>query len=206
MSGINEELGTIFVHVPKVAGGSLSNFPWSKGNGHKTIADYEVELGDKLKDYFVWAFVRNPWDRIVSAYEDCPEIFPYAPTFADFIRQIYDHKEEVETIEQIRFTTLPKFGFPFGRIHFLPMHLMLRGKDKKIRPNFIGKFENLNHDFERLQRKLGIKPAILPHHNARKNKQNRRTSYWRDVYTPEIIFKVGEIYAQDAQDFGYGSP
>ena len=75
MSCHNESLKSVFIHVPKVAGTSLSKPAWNRGNGHKTVADFESILGQELESQFVWAFVRNPFERMVSAYEDCPEIF-----------------------------------------------------------------------------------------------------------------------------------
>mgnify|MGYP003628652281 CR=1 FL=1 len=207
MSSINKELRTIFIHVPKVAGGSLSNFDWNRGNGHKTFTDFEAELGNlEIEKYFVWAFVRNPWDRIVSAYEDCPEIFPHAPSFESFIKQIYYNRHELNGIRSLRFSSLPRFGFPFGRMHFQPMSLLLSDKFGTIRADWVGKYETLNGDFERLQLKLGVKPEILPHHNQRKKKKDRRTSFYIDLYTQELSEMVGEIYAKDIQAFCYEPP
>ena len=125
MSTHNDELETIFVHIPKAAGTSLSVPAWNRGNGHKTVADFEHQLGSKFLSQFVWAFVRNPYDRIVSAYEDCPEIYEHAPTFEAFINQIHLHRGQLEGLNFLRDTGVPLFGFPIGRLHFQPLHLLL---------------------------------------------------------------------------------
>lgn len=203
MSRHNEELGAIFVHVPKAAGSSLSQLSWNRGNGHKTVADFCQLLGPKFKSQFVWAFVRNPFDRIVSAYEDCPEIFPHAPTFEQFIKQIYCHRQELEGLKFLRETAVPRFGFPIGRLHFQPMHLLLSDPDGWLRCHFLGRFEKLAADFYEIQKRLGQKREPLAHKNRRANKPNRRASKWQDLYTPELVEMVAEIYAKDFELFNY---
>ena len=206
MSTHNEKLKAIFIHVPKAAGSSLSTPEWNRGNGHKTVADYENQLGPKFKKQFVWAFVRNPFDRIVSAYEDCPEIFPHAPSFESFIKNIYDHRGQLAGLKSLRETSVPLFGFPLGRLHFQPMHLLLCTKDGTYRPDFLGRFENLVDDFAALQKHLGIKQEPLVHKNKRADKPKRRFSNWRDLYTPDLVEKVSEIYRKDLELFNYDLP
>jgi chondroitin 4-sulfotransferase 11 len=203
MSHHNEELQAVFVHVPKAAGTSLSVPTWNRGNGHKTVADYEHQLGPKFPLHFVWAFVRNPYDRIVSAYEDCPEIFPHAPTFESFVGQIHLHRKQLAGLRCLRETGVPRFGFPIGRLHFQPMHLLLQDKTGELRPHFIGKFERLAADFLDLQQLLGIDPEPLAHRNKRADKPRRRNSRWQDLYTAKVAAQVRDIYAHDFDLFGY---
>ena len=206
MSTHNQELKTIFIHVPKAAGSSLSTPDWNRGNGHKTVADFEHQLGPEFKKQFVWAFVRDPFERIVSAYEDCPEVFPYAPTFKKFIDEIYLHRFQLAGLKYLRETNVPLFGFPIGRLHFQPMHLLLSDKAGSLRPDFLGRYETLDADFLKLQEILGVKPEPLPHKNKRANKPKRRFSNWRELYTDEILEKVSVIYQNDVALFGYDLP
>ena len=206
MSRFNQELDSIFVHLPKCAGSSLSTPEWNRGNGHRTIADYEIETKGRLDKFFKWAFVRNPFDRIVSAYEDCPEVFPAAPTFEDFINTMHKHRSEIHQLQYLRFTNLPGLGLPVGRIHFMPMHLMLRDSEGVLQVDFVGKYENLEKDFEQVEKMLGVDPTPLPHKNKRKGKPKRRNTPWRELYTPELIDKVFDLYAVDISVFGYAPP
>jgi len=207
MSRANLELKSMFVHLPKCAGSSLSSPEWNRGNGHRTISDFEIECKRKgLERFFKWAFVRNPFDRIVSAYEDCPEIFPHAPTFQKFIDILHANRGELFKIKSLRFTHVPGMGLPIGRIHFMPMHLMLRDSHGDMQVDFVGRYENLEEDFIKVQNHLGIDPSPLPHKNKRANKPNRRNTPWLDLYTPELIEKVWEIYAEDISIFKYPIP
>ena len=208
MSRVNHELKSCFIHIPKVAGCSLSNSEWNRGNGHKTIADFEVELGmEALTSFFKWSFVRNPWERIVSAYEDCPEIWSQVPTFRDFIDCIYAHRTQLDGIMALRFTNCPWLGLPVGRLHFMPQHLLMRNRIGEYHMDFVGRYESLQEDFDKVQDKLGVKRRTLPHHNQRANKKGRRkTAAWRELYDAELVYKVGKIYAEDAAIFQYFAP
>ena len=204
MSRANLELKSIFIHLPKCAGTSLSVFEWNRGNGHRTIADYEIECKKTgIEKYFKWAFVRNPFSRIVSAYEDCPEIFPHAPTFEKFINLLHENREELKEIKFLRFTNVPALGLPIGRIHFMPLNLMLKDSDGFLQIDFIGKYENLKKDFLLVQKELGIEPEPLPHRNKRSEKPKRRNTPWQKLYTPKLIDQVVDIYHDDFSIFDY---
>lgn len=204
MSACNESLRSLFVHVPKTGGCSLSSFAWNKGNGHDTVADFQARLGPRFADFFSWAFVRNPWERAASAYEDCPEIWPAAPTFADFVDTIHRHRKDLDGVKQARFSSTFKLGLPVGRIHFLPQILCLANEAGEVAVSFVGRFEKMASDLAAVQTCLGVPVEPPPHHNARKNKPNRRTTPLAELYEkPETVEKVGEFYAADVRAFGY---
>lgn len=204
MSNINNELKSIFIHIPKCAGTSMSNIAWNTGSGHKTISEYKSD-GVDLDNYFKWCFVRNPWERIASAYEDCPEIFQFAPTFEDFINTLYSKKQNFPKSE-IKFFQYFDIGFPlkYYRIHFMPMNLLIK-INGELCIDFIGRYENLQEDWVNLQRKININPQNLILSNARKQKVNfgRKTSYYKDLYNQYLIDLVGELYEEDIKLFNY---
>ena len=64
----------IFIHVPKAGGNSIKKIIGISGGGHCTILDYEIFDKHKFYVYFKFAFVRNPWDRFLSAYTYLKEL------------------------------------------------------------------------------------------------------------------------------------
>src|SRR5690242_8686296 len=61
---------SIFVHVPKAAGVSIARALYGDlGMGHMTLAEYRTVFRQRAFDkMFKFAFVRNPFDRLHSAY------------------------------------------------------------------------------------------------------------------------------------------
>ena len=101
-----------FIHIPKCGGTSISeslskkenNFYQFNGFRHNSISEdlnhiEEKKLNIKLEDAFVFASVRNPWDRMVSVYhfhKILNDGYPLAEickkkSFSDFIKYTKDN-------------------------------------------------------------------------------------------------------------------
>ena len=201
MSCVNHDLQSIFIHVAKCGGSSLSSFSWNKGNGHKTYRNYEQELCD-INQYFVWSFVRNPWQRAVSAYEDCPELHEFISDFRSYVNILYKNRSvfNKNSISE-NMGLIPEI--PIGRIHFWPAHLCLKNKNGELKADFVGKLENIESDFEKVCKKLKVNFVIPPKRNKREGKKGRKNSFYKDLYDDSLINQIGEIYEKDISLFDY---
>jgi hypothetical protein len=182
----------IFVHIPKAAGVSVSKKLFGcLGGGHPPIADYaHVFSPAEFKDYFKFTFVRNPWDRLLSAYmflakggfnEGDAEwakrnLAPYA-NFRDFVKGWVNEKNI------------------WSKQHFYPQSYFLT-LNGEIAVDFVGRFENIDSDFEVVAQRLGLDNR-LDHLNS-SGKKN-----YRDYYDEECADVVASVYREDIALFGY---
>ena len=142
------------------------------------------ELFDKL---FKFAFVRNPWDLQVSSWhhlrKERPHLVKDIPDFPSFIRW----KLDPERPYQYHIDTSIERQVDY-----------LKDLDGTILVDFIGKYENLQEDYEEVCRRIGIKPPPLPH----KRQAKGRTAY-SDYYDEETRTLVADFFREDIETFGY---
>jgi len=195
-----DELKCIFVHVPKVAGVSICRSLFGNlAGGHLTIALYRIVFSkDEFDGYFKFAFVRNPWDRLLSAYTFlaqggmnrsdrawAEENLTRYGDFEEFVSR-WVSRDTVET-----------------SLHFLPQHRFLcLPFSRTVAVNFVGSYENLDRDFAYVRERLGLSSGVgLPHHN--KTPAPAARSDYRDHYTAATRRIVEDVYREDIELFGY---
>lgn len=196
----------IFVHIPKTAGISIEKH---FGKGHKGGLDkYHVfswrlknHLPELWNSYYTFAFVRNPWDRTISAFfwmdkatknavahplMKLNESHKYLRQFNNdiraFVKYFYRHQKEVMNMD----------------LHFIPQsYWLFDSYDKPIDIDFIGRFENLEEDFKIICKNIGAEYRGLPH----KNKSNRGN--YKDYYDERTKEMIYEIYKKEIDYLGY---
>lgn len=169
-------------------------------------------------EYFSFAFVRNPWSRVVSAYLN--KFQSVNVTSERVISQLRRDRKREELTADVPFREFIEFlsrgrAWKFDE-HWRPQHLFL----KEVRLDFLGRFEHLARDFAWVQQRLDI-DMPLPHHNvtcyaeqadsqecvadltAAKLKRRGAFPDYRQFYTPRLRDLVGQIYAEDIDRFGY---
>jgi hypothetical protein len=128
---------------------------------------------------FKFAFVRNPWDRLVSRYSYLLKVKNHPRH--KFIQQMKSFDEYVTwEIERAKFF----------------QHTYVTGPDGKLIVDFIGHYERLQEDFAKVSAGLGIK-AELPRINSSSHRD------YRSYYTLETRRQVGEFFKRDCELFGY---
>lgn len=60
--------GVIFVHIPKAAGTSIAKATIGRRAGHFTASQIRATMGDTYNTFFSFTIVRNPYHRLISAY------------------------------------------------------------------------------------------------------------------------------------------
>lgn len=188
-----DDLGCIHVHIPRCAGVSVSNSLFGGlAGGHTTLAEYRIVFGPReFHSYFKFSFVRNPWDRLVSAF-----FFLKAGGFSRWDAQwaaanlsVY---ADLESFVRgwVNKDNCAKY------YHFYPQRHYLCVDDDELALDFVGRFENLAQDFHHVCEVLGIEAAL-----ADSNRSQR--SDYRNYYTAHTRQLVADVYAEDIKLFGY---
>ena len=140
------------------------------------------KLNPEAKDYFSWTFVRNPFARLVSAYEN--KIVDKHQSGLNEFRKIKNFKSFVLKIKNINLAVADR--------HIRHQHLFFPDNIK-----FIGKMENLQEDFNTICEEINIQNIKLPHIN-KSSKKN-----YKEYYDAESIEIVSKKYSEDIKRFGY---
>lgn len=168
---------------------------------HAAFLKYNIKFPDEkhqtlpegYQTHFKFTFVRNPWARILSTYHDkvkkqwsdtYPEEYHHfrIKRYKRFAGKDFKYFINNFNLNQDRHTMTQESLFPVDIV------------------DYIGKFENLQQDFDTVCSKIGLDPHPLPHKNSSKPANYKHYTEYYDEETREIVAKK---YAKDIELFGY---
>ena len=207
----------IFVHIPKTAGQSIEHvflnllglsweereplllkFNYDKNLGPPRLAHLKAQeylkynyISQSMFDsYYKFSFVRNPWSRIVSFYN-------YRRYY-----QLFSFKHFVT--KRLKNKILEKDYWFIG-----PQYEFIMNHNGDIVVDYIGRFENLQNDFNVICNALGLKDAKLPHVNKAREASfmqkflKKSKIHYSEYYDEETKEIVENAYKKDIQIFNY---
>lgn len=150
---------------------------------HPLCCHYPTDL---YRGYFKFAFVRNPWDRLVSCWQNKVVESNHFKFADDTLKKMQTFGNFVDFVER-------------QNIEKCNNHIRLQQKLIDMNNvDFIGRFENFNDDLSKVIEIIGIKPVTI----TRKNISARRLAY-REYYDTGLKEKVAKIYHKDINIFNY---
>jgi hypothetical protein len=180
---ISDQLKCIFVEVPKTGSTSIRAIVGAPSKPHLNIWQIFSSIPtEKFSAYFKFGFVRNPWDRAVSLYERKEGL------------QLRSKMSFDEFIEWMRFAS-STCVHPVPHRYQLDWFVSPHGE---VLADFIGKYESLDADWQRICARLGIE-AALPRLKVNSDRARDYTGYYSER-TRKI---VAERFAVDIEYFGY---
>jgi hypothetical protein len=205
----------VYISIPKVActsikialmGGAahaVNEYSRYMNVHHDASTMQRAYLPRGASDYFKFAFVRNPFDRLVSCYED--KVRRQTQHNGRYYFDSHYNHILIRSLFGSRF--YPEMSFAdfvqlVARIpdwladsHFKSQYAMLFRHGRKI-PDFIGHFENLEEDWKPLAQSYGL-PALA-------NRNTNALRDWRTYYSDRAVVEcVAKRYRSDLAHFGY---
>ena len=182
---ISGEYNCIFIHIPKTGGTVIKNVMLHKahckriGYKHSKLKDYLK--WPRLKDYFIFTFVRNPYARLVSRYR--------------FHRISHSRKKNIDDKVRRNFTNFLQKTLDVG--FFLQSNFI---EHEYLEVDFIGKQENLQEDADKLCNILKMSKVKLP----KKKKYLYYGEYdYMDYLNKNSIKFINRYARKDFKQFGY---
>ena len=188
---------SIFVHIPKTAGTSVGEAIYGDWVGHVPLSRFAAFDERKFRKYFKFSFVRNPWDRLLSAFAHLKG--NGEPLAAREVAWSETHLSSIATFEDfvLKLRDAEFRGLIVNDVHFRPQvdWIILPGSDQ-IAVDYLGRFESLDEDFAQIARRLGVrKPLAI-------RKASQRPPY-REAYSAAMRGIVDEIFQKDIKLLGY---
>ena len=135
---------------------------------------------ETFADYFKFAFVRNPWERLVSEYE--------------FILGKPRHARHKGVKALGNFPAFIQMQIPRRDAYQLNMLCDRKGR---LLMDFVGKLENLDRDWQTVCERIGIAHRVLPHENATDRKP------YQEYYSEATVKLVAKHWAREIEMFNY---
>ena len=130
--------------------------------------------------YFKFAFVRNPWERLVSEYE--------------FLLDRATHGRHARVKKLNSFNQFIHMQIPRSDAYQINM---LCNRQGNLLMNFVGKLENQQRDWQIVCKRIGIPYQELPYKNVT---QHRR---FQEYYDNESKTLVARHWAREIEMFEY---
>jgi len=223
---ILEKHKCLFVHIPKTAGQSIENYflnldglNWGKRaslllrrnndrkKGPERLAhltaeeylDYDYLSENDFSNFFKFTFVRNPWARLVSEYR-------------------YRNLDRKVEFKKFVMSGLPEEDYYSDSYrHVMPQYRFIFSANMELLVDFVGKFENLQEDFNLACSRIGVSQGHIPHIVSTgrfkrllnkiftpvlPNNKLSKTDY-RSFYDNDLKAYVEEMYKKDVSLFDY---
>ena len=192
----NRSHNAIFIHIPKNAGMSIYEMFGMEVGEHGThVPAFVYESADPafFRSAMKFCVIRNPWDRMVSAFHFLPTS-PWPDdrewsarhlcgmeSFSNFLRAL-EHP-----VYRSRILT---------RVHFHPQSRFVTDLSERLAVDHLVEFSRLNDGLHDIARKLGA-----PFMETRKNTSDHAD--YREYYDARGRRLVEKLYRRDIELFGY---
>jgi len=215
---VSHDRKLVFVHIQKTGGDTISRllrestpdlFCFTAKHEFAIRAVKELE---GWNEHFKFAFVRNPWDRLVSWYSMIrdAETIRWHQTLTDHrkrshFRQTRENKlwryalDNSSTFEEFVYNCTDEievdegvfYSFAYNQVDYVT------DVNGDLLVDFVGRFESFERDLHEVYDRLGLEVRSIPHENR------SARGHYSSFYTPETEMTVRKRFERDIEYFGY---
>ena len=131
---------------------------------------------EKWNSYFIFCFMRDPYERIVSGWNYTNKSNTSFPIYLHTRVNDYDYWHA-----------------------FMPQTRHITDRNGEIRANFIGRVENMETDLSVILKKIGFTNIV---HTPFKKNSKQHADY-STYYTPECIPVINKLFFEDFENGNY---
>jgi len=199
---VSKKYKFIFIHIPKTGGSSIAEPKYRSGQGalipylgsddyvqagHIRAIGLKNRLQNNWDDYFKFAIVRNPWDRIVSLYY--------------YFLQDPEKQKSMLGKEIVKLGSFKEFCHQMDNIdldpHFDTQISYLIDFEGNFLLDYVGHFEILEKEINLIAHKIGMPSVVLPHF-----RKSDHGSY-QDQFDDKTAEIIAVRYKSDIEAFNY---
>ena len=151
--------------------------------------EYNEKIGmdeEKWNNYYKFTFIRNPYDKIVSAYnfinKNCSNKYK---SFKEFLQ----NKDNCDNWEYSH--------------AFITQYQNLIDLNENLKINYLASFDNMNSELVYILKNIGIDKishSLLLEKNTRMNENKNYTPFY-EYYDDETLSIVNELFKEDFENF-----
>jgi hypothetical protein len=151
----------------------------------KYLSDLMGMNDEKWDSYYKFCFIRNPYDRIVSAWNYIQETNNYNIDFDKYLefKNIVDENEYFHV--------------------FLNQYKHMINENNEFYINFVGKFENLEEDFKTILLNIGFKDEEIIHDKSNKINKRKHEKFNILINNQNILNTINNICELDLEKLHY---
>ncbi len=178
---VSDSRKLVFVHIQKTGGSTIHRLLQEHIPDIRMIGarhEFAMRGVEELKDWdehFKFAFVRNPWERLVSWYSMVTKFRKSGNELWQYVREngsnfeefIHNCTGEVEIREGVY------YSFAYNQLDYVT------DEDGNLLVDFVGRLENFDDDVRHVFDKIGVEIELVPHRNRSKH------THYSAFYTPE---------------------
>lgn len=193
---VPEDKDFLFIHIPKTGGTAVTNALGLDAGWHPKLEEFFACDPVRAAEAFKFAFVRNPWDRLVSS-------FHYTVERSDSLAEIKWRDHWFSGCHDFE-CFLRRLGGSYRFRRAVLLHPMFEPQlnfvihKNKLALDFLGRQESFCSDLLEVAKRIRLPDPSIDRHNT------SRRGHYKKYYSEEWqIDLVWDMYGGDARAFGY---